>query len=51
MIKVKNITKKYGSLYAVDNISFHIKKGEVVGLLRTKRSRKKHNNEYDNRIY
>lgn len=33
MIEVKNVTKKYGSFVAVDNISFHIKKGEIVGLL------------------
>ncbi len=33
MIEVKNITKKYGSFVAVDNISFTIKDGEVVGFL------------------
>ena len=33
MIEVKNITKKYGSFTAVDNISFDVKDGEVVGLL------------------
>jgi len=33
MIKVENLTKKYGSNLAVDNISFHIKKGEIVGFL------------------
>ena len=33
MIEVKNITKKYGSFKAVDNISFEIKEGEIVGLL------------------
>ena len=33
MIKVENLTKKYGSHLAVDNISFHIKKGEIVGFL------------------
>jgi ABC-2 type transport system ATP-binding protein len=33
MIEVKNITKKYGNQIAVDNISFSIKKGEVVGFL------------------
>lgn len=32
-IKVKNIKKKYGDLLAVDNISFDIKKGEIMGLL------------------
>lgn len=33
MIKVENVTKKYGAFTAVDNISFEIKKGEIVGLL------------------
>lgn len=33
MIEVKNITKKYGSTVAVDNISFQIKEGEIIGLL------------------
>ena len=33
MIEVKNITKKYGNVVAVDNISFTIKDGEIVGLL------------------
>lgn len=33
MIEVKNVTKKYGSLVAVNNISFTVKDGEIVGLL------------------
>ncbi len=33
MIEVKNVTKKYGSFVAVDNISFTINDGEVVGFL------------------
>lgn len=33
MIEVKNLTKQYGAKKAVDNISFTIEKGEVVGLL------------------
>lgn len=33
MIEVKNITKKYGSFTAVDNISFTIQDGEIVGFL------------------
>lgn len=33
MIEVKNITKKYGKFTAVDNISFTVKDGEVVGFL------------------
>jgi len=33
MIKVKNLVKKYGEIHAVDDISFEVKKGEIVGLL------------------
>ena len=33
MIEVKNVTKKYGKFIALDNISFNIKDGEVIGLL------------------
>lgn len=33
MVKLKNVTKKYGNFVAVDNISFHIEEGEIVGLL------------------
>ncbi|OYZ16369.1 MAG: MFS transporter [Bdellovibrio sp. 28-41-41] len=33
MIEVQNLTKEYGSLKAIDNVSFSIKKGDVVGFL------------------
>jgi len=33
IIKVKKLTKKFGSITAVDNISFEIIKGEIFGLL------------------
>ncbi len=33
MIEVKNITKYYGTKLAVDNISFTVEKGEIVGFL------------------
>ena len=33
MINVTNLTKKYGDKTAVDNVSFYISDGEVVGLL------------------
>ena len=33
MIEVKNVTKKYGSTVAVNNISFNVNDGEVVGFL------------------
>ena len=33
IVAVSNLTKKFGSLTAVDNISFSIKKGEIFGFL------------------
>ena len=33
MIKVENVTKKYGNFVAVDNISFEIGEGEIIGFL------------------
>ncbi|KKP36664.1 MAG: ABC transporter related protein [Candidatus Peregrinibacteria bacterium GW2011_GWA2_33_10] len=33
MIEVKNLTKLYGDFIAVDNISFTVNKGEIVGFL------------------
>ena len=33
MIKVESVTKKYGNLIAVRNISFDIEEGEIVGFL------------------
>ena len=32
-VKALNFTKKFGDLIAVDNISFSIKQGEIIGLL------------------
>ena len=33
MIEVRNVTKKYGKFYAVRNINFEAKEGEIVGFL------------------
>ena len=33
LIDIKNLTKKYGKFCAVDNISFSVRKGEMVGFL------------------
>ncbi len=33
MITVKNLTKKYGGFVAIDNISFEIEDGQIIGLL------------------
>lgn len=33
MIEVKNLTKRYGNHLAVENVSFNVEKGEILGLL------------------
>ncbi len=33
MLKVENVTKYYGDIKAVDNLSFTVKKGDIFGLL------------------
>ena len=33
MIEARNLTRLYGSLCAVNNISFTVPKGEILGLL------------------
>src|SRR5690625_7009025 len=33
MIRTKNLTKRYKQFYAVDNVSLHVKKGEIYGFL------------------
>jgi len=33
MIEIQNLTKTYGSKFAVDNISFKVNRGEIVGFL------------------
>ena len=33
MIKVENLTKRYAGVTAIDNISFQVDKGEIVGFL------------------
>ena len=32
MLKAKNVTKKFGELVAVNNLSFEVKKGQVYGI-------------------
>ena len=33
MIRIQNLTRYYGERLAVDDISFNVEKGEIVGLL------------------
>ncbi len=33
MVEVQHVTKRYGSLTAVDDISFSVERGEILGFL------------------
>ena len=33
MLKIDNFTKKYGDKVAVDNLSLHLKAGEIYGFI------------------
>ncbi len=33
VIKTNNVTKRFGSVVAIDNISVHIREGEIYGFL------------------
>jgi len=33
ILEAKNLSKKFGSFIAVNNISFNLKEGEILGLL------------------
>lgn len=45
IIEIKNLTKQYKKLKAIDNLSFEVHKGEILGLLRTKWKWKINNNK------
>lgn len=36
VIEVKNLVKKYKELKAIDDLSFEVHEGEILGLLRAK---------------
>lgn len=36
IIEIKNLTKQYKELKAIDNLSLEVQEGEILGLLRTK---------------
>ena len=33
MLKIEHLTKKYGSVKAVDDLSLHIRQGEIFGFI------------------
>lgn len=45
IVEVKNLTKEYKKLKAIDNLSFEVIKGEILGLLRTEWKWKIYNNK------
>ena len=45
VIEVKNLVKEYNGVRAIDDLSFEVKEGEILGLLRTKWKWEIHNNQ------
>ena len=45
VIEVKNLSKEYKKLKAVDDLSFEVYEGEILGLLRSKWQRKINNHK------
>jgi ABC-type branched-subunit amino acid transport system ATPase component len=33
LLEVKNLRKQFGGLVAIDDLSFHIEKGKILGLI------------------
>ncbi len=45
IIEIKNLSKEYKQLKAINNLSFEVHEGEILGLLRTKWKWKINNNK------
>lgn len=45
IIEVNNLSKEYKNLKAIDDLSFNVYEGEILGLLRTKWKRKVYYNQ------
>lgn len=45
VIEVKNLTKEYKKVKAINNLSFEVHEGEILGLLRTQWKWKIYNNQ------
>lgn len=45
IIEVKNLEKQYKKFKAIDDLSFEVHEGEILGLLRTKWKWKVNNNQ------
>lgn len=43
IIEIKNLTKQYKEVKAIDDLSIEVEEGEILGLLRTKWKWKIHN--------
>lgn len=44
IIEVRNLTKEYKGVKAIDDLSFEVREGEILGLLRAKWKWKINNN-------
>ena len=51
MIEVKHLTKQYGDKLAVNDISFTVEDGEILGLLGPNGAGKVYDHEYADRLH
>lgn len=51
MIKVEHLVKRYGNRNVVDDLTFTVEKGQIVGFLGPNGARKINNNEHDYRLH
>ena len=49
MIEVRGVTKSFGTMLALDDVSFGIGQGEILGFLWTQRRGQKHDDEDSSR--
>lgn len=50
MLEVKNLVKRYGNKYAVDDISFTVERGEILGFLGPNGAGEIHHHEHHYRL-
>ena len=51
MIEVQHVSKRYGRVTAVDDVSFRVEKGEILGFLGPERRRQNHDDAHPDRLH
>ena len=51
VIEVQHLTKRYGRVTAVDDVSFRVERGEILGFLGPERRRQDHDDAHPHRLH